>query len=177
MKLYPTRLAAFLAGLAISLVAGCATVNDQPYIPAKMGNLNDSLAYGGIKIMLVPDHYQAKIGDLITFSIILKNVSEEPIWIPREPDVLLTWVYPDGKRDNLVRDDEKQAKYTKSNSILLQPGQERTYRSAISTYYFNRRGITEFRALVSANDTANNELNPFWAGQGESNGYGVMLRD
>jgi hypothetical protein len=176
MKSYPKRLAAFAGVLAAALLAGCATV-EQPYIPAKMGNLNDSLAYGGIKITLVPDHYQAKIGDLLSFSIILKNVSEEPIWVPREPDVLMMWVYPDGKRDNLVRDTDKQVSYTKSNAVLLQPGQERTYRSALSTYYFNRDGITEFRALVRADHPSGNDADLFWAGEGESNGFGVMLRD
>lgn len=162
--------------LAVALLTGCASL-EQPYIPAKMGNLNDSLAQGGIKVMLVPDRYNASIGDLLSFSIILKNVSAEPIWIPKEPDLLLMWVYPDGKRDNLIKDEGTPVEYTKANSTLLQPGAEQVYRSAITTYYFNRAGITEFRALVSANHPVRDNLAPYWAGEADSNGFGVMMRD
>ena len=162
--------------LGAALLTGCATV-DKAYIPSKMGNLEDSQASGGIRMSLVPDHYQAKIGDLLTFSIVLKNVSDAPIWIPKQPDFLLTWVYPDGKRDNIIRNPETNQTYTKANAILLQPGQEKTYRSVITTYYFNRAGITEFRALVSVDKPASKELSPFWNGYAESNGYGVYLKD
>lgn len=176
MKPY-TGLAKTLGGvLAVALFTGCASL-EKPYIPAKMGNLNDSLADGGIQVILTPDQYNAHIGDLLSFSIILKNVSAEPIWIPKEPDLLLTWVYPDGKRDNLIRDDVPPVEYTKANSTLLQPGDEKVYRSAITTYYFNREGITEFRALVSANHPVRDDLAPYWAGTGESNGFGVLLND
>ena len=117
--------------LGAALLTGCATVEDK-YIPAKMGNLEDSQASGGIRMSLVPDHYQAKIGDLLTFSIVLKNVSEEPIWIPKHPDFRLTWVYPDGKRDNVIRNEETNRTYTKANAILLHPGQEKIYSSVIT---------------------------------------------
>ena len=170
------KLASGILVLGVALLAGCASVEDK-YIPAKMGNLEDSQASGGIRMSLVPDHYQAKIGDLLTFSIVLKNVSEEPIWIPKQPDFLLTWVYPDGKRDNVIRNEETKHTYTKANAILLQPGQEKVYRSVITTYYFNREGITEFRALVSVDKPASKELSPFWNGYAESNGYGVYLKE
>src|SRR5438046_1085080 len=90
--------------VAVAALTGCATV-EKPYIPAKLGNLEDDQAYDGIRMQLMPDHFQAKIGELLTFSIILKNVSSQPIWIPKDPDFLLTWVYPDGKRDNIVKGD------------------------------------------------------------------------
>jgi hypothetical protein len=175
MKKYTWIRRTFLGGLVLALATGCASL-DQPYIPAKMGNLNDSLARGGIEISLVPDRYLADIGDMLAFSIILKNVSAEPIWIPREPDMLMTWVYPDGKRDNVIRD-AKPVEYTKANSTLLNPGDEKVYRSAVTTYYFNRGGITEFRALVSANHPVRDGLGPYWTGEAESNGFGVMMRD
>ena len=170
------KLVAGILVLGAALLTGCATVEDK-YIPAKMGNLEDSQASGGIRISLVPDHFKAKIGDLLTFSIVLKNESEEPIWIPKQPDFLLTWVYPDGKRDNVIRNPETNKMYTKVNAILLQPGQEKVYRSAVTTYYFNREGITEFRALVSVDKPASKELKPFWNGYAESNGYGVYLKE
>ncbi|MFH0909632.1 MAG: hypothetical protein V1929_12800 [bacterium] len=165
-----------LLALGTALLTSCATV-EKAYIPKKMGNLEDSQASGGIRMSLVPDHYQAKIGDLLTFSIVLKNVSTEPIWIPKEPEFLLTWVYPDGKRDNMIRDLETNKTYTRANAVLLQPGQEKIYRSVITTYYFNRQGITEFRALVSVDKPASSDLNPFWNGYAESNGYGVYLKE
>lgn len=166
-----------IAGAAIiaAISSGCASM-EQAYIPSQIGNLSDNSAIDGLEMTIAPDKSTARIGDVITFSIILKNVSGRSVIIPTDPEILLTWVYPDGKRDNIIRgygDNGTQHHGT----VVLAPGSSRVYRSAVTTYYFDRKGITEFRARANvALDTAS-ALAGVWQGDIASNGYGVMFQD
>jgi hypothetical protein len=158
---------------ALSMLSACGTM-EQPYKPCHMGTLQDSSIVDGLEITLVPDKTTAKIGDLLTFYVIIKNVGSSAVLLPAEPDVLLTWIYPDGKRDNFIQDDSMGASASGQN-VRLDAGKTLVLKSALTTYYFNNRGITEFRARVSVNrntlaggaDSRRDEIS--------SNGFGVLF--
>lgn len=155
---------------------GCASVEER-YKPQQVGALQDNNAVNGIEVTLIPDRFKAKIGDIVTFSVKIKNVGNEGVWIPKEPDILMTWVYPDGKRDNFVNDFDQAGRY-RGDSFMLPPGQEKIFQSAITTYYFNRGGITEFRAKVNMTGRmAQASSQPTWDREIASNGFGVMFEN
>ena len=114
-------------------------------------------------------------GEAITFSVTLKNNSPDALWIPDNPNVLLVWTYPNGRRDNFLQDAPESAFYDQSSAIQLAPGQELTRQMSIKTHYFDFDGVTEFRAVLEVADNTNPELHPFWTGRVVSNGYGVMV--
>lgn len=153
------------------LLAGCGTVKEA-YKPDHLGSLADNESNSGIEVTLSPDKYRARIGDPVTFQVVIRNVGDTPVWFPADPDLLLTWVYPDGKRDNLIRGDRREAV---AGAVLLSPGQERVEHSVVTTYYFDRGGIHEFRAIVTADAGAAGK--PTWHGRAVSNGFGVFFEE
>ncbi len=156
--------------VAGAMLTGCGSVR-QAYKPNQLGNLADHRDASGIEVTLSPDKYRARIGDPVTFKVTIRNVGTDPILFPADPDLLLTWVYPDGKRDNLVRGDRKSApKY-----FVLAPGEEHVAHSVVTTYYFDRGGIHEFRAIVRGDQLAMNTERPAWQGRAVSNGFGVLF--
>lgn len=157
---------------AVALLAGCGTVREA-YKPSHLGNLADSETDNGIEVTLSPDKYRARIGDPVTFQVVIRNVGDQPVAFPADPDLLLTWVYPDGKRDNLIRGDKASAR---PGTVLLAPGQERIEHSVVTTYYFDHGGIHEFRAIVTA-DAQTAAGRPQWSGRLVSNGFGVMFEE
>ena len=165
MKTLPNMMAI----IGLGLLTGCGTVQ-QAYKPAHLGDLSDDEIGQGLQVTLVPDKYRARIGEPVTFTMVIRNVGEQAVWIPGDPDLLLTWVYPDGRRDNLLRGMQVSPP---QNAILLKPGQEHVEHSVVTTYYFNREGIHEFRAILTASASGKNQ--PNWSGRAISNGFGVMF--
>ena len=158
-----------LSGSAL-IFSGCGTVREA-YIPDHLGNMSDFRNDQGIKITLIPDKYRAQIGDKLIFKTVIQNVGQDPVVIPSDPDLLLTWVYPDGRRDNLVRDEEGARPH---DQLVLEPGQKHVVESVVATYYFDRIGIHEFRAvLYGRNALARNET--AWTGRAISNGFGIYF--
>lgn len=153
-------------------VVGCGTVK-QSYKPAHLGNLADHQAESGIEVTIVPDKYRARIGDPLSFKVVIRNISNQPILFPSDPDLLLTWVYPDGRRDNLIRGEKKGS----SKMITLAPGESIVLNSVITTYYFDRAGIHEFRAILRGEQMAMSTNNRAWAGRAVSNGFGVLFEE
>lgn len=154
------------------LLIGCGTVK-QAYKPSHLGNLADHQSSSGIEVTLIPDKYRARIGDPVTFTVVIRNVNSQPILFPTDPDLLLTWIYPDGRRDNLIRGERKVA----TDYTVLAPGEEHVERSVVTTYYFDRGGIHEFRAIVSGDEVAMNAGRPAWHGRAISNGFGVLFEE
>jgi hypothetical protein len=152
------------------LLAGCGSVS-QAYKPTQLGNLADNRDGSGIEVTLSPDKYRARIGDPVTFTVVIRNIGAEPVLFPSDPDLLVTWVYPDGKRDNLIRGERKKA----PKMLLLSPGDEHIAHSVVTTYYFDRSGIHEFRAIVSGEQLAMNTERHAWQGRAVSNGFGVLF--
>lgn len=164
-------LAGWLAVVSIGFLTGCGTVQ-QAYKPDHLGDLSDDEIGQGIQVTLVPDKYRARIGEPVTFKVVIRNVGDQPVWIPGDPDLLLTWVYPDGRRDNLIRGMPSSAP---KSAVLLKPGQERVEHSVVTTYYFSRAGIHEFRAILTAD--AAPKTQPGWTGRAISNGFGVFFEN
>lgn len=158
--------------MAASLLAGCGTVHEA-YKPTQLGNLADNRNDSTIEVTLRPDKYRARIGDPVTFTVVIRNIGTEPILFPSDPDLLLTWVYPDGKRDNLIRDQRQGA----PEMTVLKPGEEHVAHSVVTTYYFDHGGIHEFRAVVYGEQVAMNTGRPAWQGRAVSNGFGVLFEE
>lgn len=151
-------------------LVGCGSVS-QAYKPNQLGNLADNRDGSGIEVNLSPDKYRARIGDPVTFKVTIRNIGSETILFPADPDMLLTWVYPDGKRDNLIRGERRTA----PKMLALAPGDEHVAHSVVTTYYFDRGGIHEFRAIVSGEQLVMNADRPTWQGRAVSNGFGVLF--
>lgn len=115
------------------------------------------------------------MGEPLYFTVIIQNVGDKPLWLPRNPDLLLTWVYPNGRRDNFIRERPPAQFFSAHNAVLLQPGQQMTRTIAVKTYYFPLPGITEFRAILRGTGNTNPDLQPFWSGRVESNAYGIRV--
>ncbi|MCZ7591385.1 MAG: hypothetical protein M5U15_04155 [Kiritimatiellae bacterium] len=157
--------------VAVAVLSGCGTVREV-YKPTQLGNLADNRNDSDIEITLRPDKAHARIGDPITFTVSIRNVGTQPILMPSDPDLLMMWIYPDGKRDNLIRNERKN----KTEWLVLKPGEERIAHSVITTYYFDRSGIHEFRAVLNgANEIAMSSTRPTWHGRAVSNGFGVLF--
>lgn len=167
-----TVLQAALAIFTVVGLCGCGTVQDT-YKPSHLGNLGDGESAKSIQVTLKPDKYRARKGDPVTFTVVIKNTGDQSVWFPRDPDLLLTWVYPDGRRDNLVRSEEASGS---KEEVLLKPGQDRIEHSVVTTYYFNRSGIHEFRAIVSS-DTDEAASKKSWTGRAVSNGFGIYFSE
>jgi hypothetical protein len=161
--------------LAVSLLlAGCSTIPNR-YIPNEVGSLNDADDSNILKISIDSENPELSIGEPIVFRVSIKNISKMPLWVPRDPEFFFTWIYPDGRHDSFVYEPQRDQFYTKEDSVCLRPGQQFTKSVSIRTYYFERKGITEFRAYLRTGGNTNPALMPFWNGELASNSYGVRL--
>ena len=95
-----------LAALS-SLTVGCSTTRTRAYIPQKVGRVWPAVESGGILVKLQPNTDYARRGDVVRFDVTVRNVGAEPVWVPRKPEVVLTWTYPDFKtkayKDNFIK--------------------------------------------------------------------------
>ncbi len=157
-----------IIALAVGLVTACGTVQD-PYKPTRVGALQDTDAFDGLQVSLQPDRTTARIGDQLSFIIKIKNVGIETTYIPASPEILLTWIYPDGKRDNFIQD-AYALPVNSPTTVRLNPGDSLVLRTVLPTYYFNNKGITEFRALVNLGKRPP-------AMEFTSNGFGIMFQN
>ena len=162
--------------LAISLfLAGCTTVPNR-YIPNAVGSLNDADNTNNIlRASIELANPESFIGEPIVFKVVIKNISEMPLWLPRDPEFFFVWIYPDGRRDSFVYEPQRDQFYSRADAVCLRPGQQIMKSVAIRTSYFQRNGITEFRAYLRTGRNTNPELSPFWDGELASNSYGVMV--
>ena len=165
------QLSCYFVAASLFLV-GCSTIPDR-YIPSSVGSLNDADDSNILKISITPESSELSIGETLVFRVNVKNVSKMPLWIPREPDLLFTWIYPDGRRDGFVHEPQRDQFFTQQDATYLRPGQQISKSVSIRTYYFERKGITEFRAFLRAARNTNPALIPFWTGELASNSYGV----
>lgn len=148
-----------------------------PYLPKTVGPVESARITDALEIQIEPDRDEAYIGDPIRFEVTIRNVSDGAFWVPRDPDLLFTWTYADGGRDNYVDEFANERFYTFDQVVLLKPGESMVKHFDIKTYYFDTAGITEFRALVQTARNTNPAINPFWQGRAMSNAYGVVVKD
>lgn len=171
------RSSSLYAGVALAVamsLSGCGTMQ-QPYIPSQIGPIAGERPQGPIEVQITSSQDTVPLGSPIYFTVIIRNTGPSPIWLPRTPDVMLRWIYPDGRHDNFLREISREGYFSMQDSVLLHPGQQMLRTIAVKTYYFPRPGITEFRAVLHSPHNTNTELKPFWSGQVESNGFGVKV--
>ena len=160
--------------VVLILAAGCSTVK-PPYKPTKVGPVHAARPLSGIALSLSTSRSHAAVGEPLRFSVKARNVGVEPVWFPRDPRIILTWVYPSGRRDNFCDNPPPAAFHTERTAVLLEPGDEVTETILVKTYYFPQPGITEFRAVLKVPGSTNSELRPFWAGRAVSNAFGILM--
>ena len=156
------------------LVVGCGTIPEK-YIPTTMGPVMGSESVEGIRVTITPSTETVAIGDDLTMKVAIKNTTSNPVWFPRNPEIMILWTYPDGKRDNLVFECTNERFYTKDQVVLLQPQQTLVANMKIKTYYFSKAGITEFQAFCNSASNTNPDIAPFWQGRAFSNTYGIKV--
>lgn len=171
------RTARYLGLILAGALAGGCTSLPVAYIPQTVGPLEESQITNFLEVRIEPDKEEAVIGDLIRFRVILRNTGTVAFYVPRKPDLLFTWTYADGVRDNYVCELPFERFYFAEEAVLLKPGEQITTHMDIKTYYFDTPGITEFRAYVCPGRNTNPELTPFWQGKASSNGYGVVVKE
>ena len=165
----------WMVGAAIGvLTGGCSSVPGQ-YRPQTLGLAADGYADAGLSISIEPDRDTVRLGEPILFKVTYRNIGERAFLFPRNPRALFVWTYPDGTRDNVLMKVPGPTHYAPESVIELAPGAEVTRHFPLKTYYFDYRGITEFRAIFRAGRNTNPELENVWAGKAYSNAYGVMV--
>lgn len=155
----------------ILAAAGCSTIHptaQNDYYPTRPGNLADGETSGDISVALNASNDHVQRGGDLLLSVAIRNIGPNPVIFTQEPDTRLVWIYPDGKRDNMIG---PIAEVGDLAGARLEPGQEIVRQSVVKTYYFNRKGITEFRAIVSAAGASEKG----WTGRAISNGLGVRI--
>lgn len=166
-----------LIAISGTLLAGCASL-PETYVPSTVGPVQHQATQGqALECRIHSVHDAVVAGEPVEFVVLLRNRSDQAIWVPSRPDVVFLWTYSNGRRDNFMRDDPMPQFFTSHNAVLLQPGEQLTRTVRVDTRNFLRNGVTEFRALVQAPTNLNPELNSFWTGRTVSNGYGVLVAD
>ncbi len=162
------------AGLLGMSLAGCSTIPDD-YVPSTIGSMEDGEQDNYLEVHIKAKRNTVAMGEPVVFLVVIKNTSDKPFWIAREPDLLFTWIYPTGRRDNFIREFSEDRYYSENDAILLRAGQQLTKQIEIRTYYFPKEGITEFRAVLHTGSNTNPKLQPFWTGEILSNSFGVLV--
>jgi hypothetical protein len=160
--------------IACLLVSGCGTLPER-YIPQAVGPKNDAVVDSGLRLEIRAAEDQAPIGKQILFHVTFANDGDIPFTLPREPEVLFLWIYSDGIRDNYLRDVPQARFYHAEEVTQLQPGEHITRNVSIETDYFDRAGITEFRAMTHFAANTNPGFAQFWDGTSLSNSYGILV--
>ena len=153
---------------------GCASLPNS-YIPETAGPVNESEVYDGLQATLLSDYVAIAKGESINFDIELKNTTEQGIWIPEKPEIMMSWVYPNGRRDNVLIEFNETRFYSKDELVYLKPQEATVVTVPIKTYYFPRTGITEFQVWCNISKNTNPALPRVWHGQLASNAYGVDI--
>ena len=164
----------FLAGLV--MLTGCASF-EEAYIPHTLGVAGASPAKDGLRVVLTAPNDVSRLGDPLKLRVTLRNEGPEAVWLPVDPHLIMVWVYPNGRNDNMVVDPPHPRHFTQHNAMLLEPGAEVSEDLSVDTYYFPREGITEFRAVLRVPGSTNPDLKPFWVGRAVSNPFGILMVD
>ena len=162
------------AVLPVAVLCSCGT--EQTGAPSTVGALAAPAPQGGLEVTIRSDRPQVRLGDMVRFNAVVKNVGSTPVWVPKKLALIYAWTYPTGSHDNMLLMVPRSVAFSEDNAQLLQPGQEIAQTSEIQTQYFPKAGITEFVALLQIPENSNTALTPFAAsGRYPSNGCGVEI--
>jgi len=164
---------ALACGLCLFTV-GCTSLPNT--IPQTVGAVGEAEIVNGLKVAILPQDTHIVLGDNVIFDVKISNTSDTALWVPRQPFIIMVWTYPNGQRDNVLRDPPSPNHFNNTSAILLAPGESVVVRKTIKTHYFPFAGITEFHAICCAIPNTNPELHNFWKGEAVSNGYGVQVQ-
>jgi len=171
MKINLSRWIVVLAAIGLS---GCASL-ETSYLPTAVGMNSIAQEVNGLRISIRPETDTVEFGKKLSFNLLAHNVSDKPFLLPRDPDMLFCWVYPTGRRDNYLIDMKPSRHYGLSDLVRVEPGQAIRFTKSIDTYYFPKRGVTEFYAVFHTPRNTNPEIDGVWVGEAESNRYGVLV--
>ncbi len=174
IKMLRTGIAAILLAASFGLFTGCAAVPAK-YHPETVGYTNPPESSDHVRITITPLFDSLALGEPVVITVSMENVGEKPIFVPRSPEILLLWIYPNGQRDNQLIQFTEERHFRADELVRLMPGQFIETRREIKTYYFPKVGITEFWAVCNAPRNTNPALGPVWSGRLESNGYGLLV--
>ncbi len=155
-------------------LSACSTVPSR-YIPSTMGPVQGGEVVDDLECRIEPERETIVIGDVLLMTVVVRNNGTRSLWFPKKPDIVVMWVYPDGKRDNMVFEVPSARFFRKDQVVELKPGQQYKTQIPIKTYYFPKPGITEFQAFCNSPSNTNPEITPFWQGRVFSNSYGVQV--
>ena len=160
--------------LAAGWLAGCGTIQPR-YKPKLPGDLRNEQPDSLLAVTLETTTPKVRIGEEIFLTVRIRNIGDHGVWLPSQPIVLLSWIYPDGVRNNFLPNLPEEQYFERPNAIWLAPGEQIKQRVPVRTYYFMRAGITEFRALLHVGRNTNPDLSPCWRGELQSNAYGIIV--
>lgn len=160
--------------LSLAVLTGCSTV-EQTYIPQTVGSARQSNAERGLRVTLSASDEVKRLGEPLKLRVTLRNDGTQAMWVPSDPHLIMVWVYPTGRNDNMMLDPPRARHFTRHDAQLLGPGEQLSKDIQLETYYFPRPGITEFRAVLKVAGSTNPTLKPFWAGRAVSNPFGVLM--
>lgn len=162
-------------GLTLAcILTGCGTI-ETAYIPNQMGLIENHHHQSGIKLTILPNAKVIAKGEPISFRILVENTADTPILVPKDPKIVFLWVYPNGRRDNLLVETTSKKHFQPRELVQLNPGSKMIVRERIETYYFPKYGITEFRAILAIPENSNPRLQNVAKGRIPSNRYGVLV--
>lgn len=155
-------------------LVGCASV-EPPYKPTTAGIVGSGDADPALQVTLEALTPSVEIGEPIVLRVTIRNISQQRVWLPGQPTVLITWIYPSGLNDSFFKDFQDEISLEPHQIICLNPGQQISQRVEVRTYYFDRPGIVEFRALLHVGHNINPATLQTWTGRLRSNAYGVIV--
>jgi len=164
----------WLAAVAILLAAaGCGTFPNE-YKPNTVGSLNRPETVAWLQFSIQPLKDTIRSGDLLRFEWTVTNTGTTAVWFPKQPQVMILWIYPNGEHDNLIFEVREAEYYEPDDIFQLKPGASYRQPFGIKTYYFELTGVTEFSATCYVPRNTNPDLPPMWTGKMTSNSYGVL---
>ena len=166
-----------VAGLLVcGLLLGGCVAPPAKYVPQTIGSSDTGDVIDGLEVVIKAASDRVILGKPVHFDITITNSGHNSIWIPKDPHLIFVWVYPNGRRDNVVQELPPRRHYNNKSAILLGPGKTFSKNFTIRTHYFPKSGITEFRAIMQSPENTNPRLAPFWQGRALSNAYGVLVQ-
>jgi hypothetical protein len=127
---------------------GCAT-HDFRGRPSQVGELTPPQVKDGLELRLRHrDGTSFALGGRIRFEVDVRNAGTRVVSVPLEPVITLVWVYPSGRRDNMMRPYSAREALDGASIRFLAPGESMTLSVDLSTRFFERAGIMEFAAIL-----------------------------
>lgn len=161
------------AAATLLVCIGC--VAPVKYIPATLGLSAPGETRNGLQVHIRPQSDGVTPGTPIVFEVTIRNAGDVGFFLARNPNLVFVWTYPNGQRDNFVREFAERRFFSRDEAVYLGPGDELTVSRTIETHFFPKTGITEFHAILYSEKNTNPDLRPFWHGWVASNFYGVFV--